>query len=63
MSDIISDTQTGFLQNRFIGDTTRLVYDMMHLNKTRTIDGLLVLTDFEKAFDSVSWKFIDILIF
>ena len=54
LSDIISDTQTGFLQNRFIGDTTRLVYDMMHLTETRNIDGLLVLIDFEKAFDSVS---------
>ena len=27
---IISDTQKGFIKGRFIGENTRLLYDMMH---------------------------------
>ena len=54
---IISPAQSGFVDGRFIGDTTRLVYDIMCHAETVNIDGLLMLIDFEKAFDSVSWKF------
>ena len=54
---LISSTQSGFLQNRFIGESTRLIYDVMHYCENHNIDGLLMLIDFEKAFDSVSWNF------
>ena len=36
----------------------RLVYDLLHYTEKGDIPGLLVLIDFEKAFDSISWKFI-----
>ena len=36
---------------------TRLLYDMMQSTEEH-IPGLLLI-DFEEAFDSVSWKFID----
>ena len=45
------------MQGRFIGENTRLIYDVIHYAKTQNIDGLLVLIDFQKAFDSVSWSF------
>ena len=54
---LISPSQTGFLQGRFIGESTRLVYDIMSYTENNNIDGLLMLIDFEKAFDSISWKF------
>ena len=56
---IISPTQAGFLPNRFIGECTRLVYDLMEICEHKQIDGLIMLIDFEKAFDSVSWKFLN----
>ena len=55
---IISNTQTGFISNRFIGESTRLVYDLMNICEKKNITGLLMLIDFEKAFDSVSWRFL-----
>ena len=54
---LISTTQTGFLQGQFIGESTRLIYDLIKYTEDNKIDGLLMLIDFEKAFDSISWKF------
>ena len=55
---IISDTQNGFLDGRYIGESTRLVCDIMQYCEDSNKDGLLLLIDFEKAFDSVSWSFL-----
>ena len=57
LHDIIHDDQKGFLAGRYIGENTRAIYDILHLTKNRQIPGMLLLVDFEKAFDSVSWKF------
>ena len=58
LDQIISNTQSGFLSNRYMGETTRLVYDIMNYLEHKNQTGLLVLIDFQKAFDSVSWKFL-----
>ena len=55
---IISDTQTGFLPGRYIGENSRLVYDLLHYTEKCNNPGLLILVDFEKAFDSLSWSFL-----
>ena len=55
---LISDTQTGFRKGRYIGENTRFIYDLMSYTESHNIPGLLVLIDFEKAFDSISWSFI-----
>jgi hypothetical protein len=55
---LISESQSGFLKGRYIGDNTRFVYDIMSFTESNNIPGLLVLIDFEKAFDSISWEFI-----
>ena len=57
LNKIISNTQSGFMSGRFIGENTRLIYDLMHYTEQKNIPGLLMLIDFQKAFDSVSWKF------
>ena len=55
---IINRDQTGFISNRYIGENTRLIYDLMHYAEEENIPGLLLLIDFEKAFDTLSWSFI-----
>ena len=55
---LISDTQTGFLSGRYIGENTRLLYDIMNYTEIHNIPGQVMLIDFEKAFDSVAWSFI-----
>ena len=40
-----------------MGENLRLLYDLMDYIKHNDIPGLLLLIDFEKAFDSVSWEF------
>ena len=46
------------MSNCFIGENTRLIYDIIHYANCNKIPGLLMLIDFQKAFDSVSWKFL-----
>ena len=58
LTKLISETQTGFVSGRYIGESTRLVYDIMDFAKRHDISGQLMLIDFEKAFDSISWNFI-----
>ena len=58
MPDLIHPDQNGFVKDRYIGESIRLVYDTMHYAKDNNIKGLLLLVDFEKAFDSVSHSFI-----
>ena len=59
LDKIISKDQTGFMAGRYIGENTRLIYDLLDYTEERNIPGLLLFIDFEKAFDSVSWKFLD----
>ena len=54
---LISDSQTGFVKGHNIGESIRLVYDIINYCDVADKTGLLMLIDFEKAFDSISWKF------
>ena len=55
---IISPCQTAYIQGRFIGENSRLLYDVIeHLN-SKQLSGLIVGVDFESAFDTVSWEFL-----
>ena len=58
LESIISKSQSGFITGRFIGENTRLIYDVMHYIASEDLSGQLLLIDFEKAFDSVSWPFL-----
>ena len=55
---LINPDQKSFVNNRFIGENTRLTYDIINESNLKNIDGLIILIDFEKAFDSISWSFI-----
>ena len=58
LQKLIHADQTGFIAGRYMGENTRLVYDVMHFTEENNIPGLLLLIDLEKAFDSVSWSFL-----
>ena len=57
LPDIINKDQTGFSPGRYMGENLRLLSDLMDYTKHNDIPGFLLLIDFEKAFDSVSWEF------
>ena len=54
---LISEDHTGFMANRYIGNNTRLIYDLINYCNTKKMAGLLLCIDFEKAFDSLDWTF------
>ena len=55
---IIHHNQSGFVKNRFIGETARSILDIMQHTDTQKMPGLLLFIDFEKAFDSVDWDYL-----
>lgn len=59
LDKIIDQDQTGFLPGRYLGENTRLIYDIMQYKEENDIPGMLLMIDFEKAFDSVSWGFME----
>ena len=58
LPNIIHHNQTGYVKDRFIGETIRSIYDIMDYTVEENIPGLLIFIDFEKAFDSVEWDFL-----
>ena len=58
LDNIINENQKGFIAGRFLGENVRLIYDVLFESKKQNLPGLLLSIDFEKAFDTVSWKFI-----
>ena len=58
LDKIISKTQRGFIAGRQMSDCTRLIYDIMQTAENKALPGLLLLIDFQKAFDSISWNFL-----
>ena len=59
LDKLISNCQKGFVSGRQIGECTRLVSDIISELKNRKQTGLILLIDFEKAFDSLEWSFVD----
>ena len=59
LPDVISAPQKGFLKGRYIGENTRLVCDIINYLKGIKKEGLILLIDFQKAFDSLEWKYIN----
>ena len=59
LDSLIHEDQKVFMSGRFIGENIKLTYDILFETKQQEIPGLILSIDFEKAFDTVSWKFID----
>ena len=55
---LISDDQTGVIKGRFIVENIRLIDSFIKYTAERDMPGLLLFLDFEKAFDTLEWSFI-----
>ena len=55
---LIHPDQTGFIKGRFIGQNIRLLNDLMEFKDDQKVPGILLFIDFEKAFDTIEWTFI-----
>ena len=58
LDKLINQDQKGFISGRFIGENVRLMYDILFATRNDNIPGTILSIDFEKAFNTVSWKFI-----
>ena len=58
LPSLINSDQTGYVKNRFIGENIRLISDVIELYEKKQLPGMLLFIDFEKAFDSLEWKYL-----
>ncbi len=56
--NLVKLNQTGFVKGRYINDTVRALFDTIEYCKISQHNGLFLMIDFEKAFDSLDWKFL-----
>ena len=57
LPNLISDDQTDFVKDRFIGENIPLIDSVMKFTASRNILGLLLFLDFEKGFATLEWAF------
>ena len=55
---IINGWQKAYLPGRYIGEVTRSTYDIFASATANNLPGILLLVDFSKAFNSISFNFI-----
>ena len=55
--NIINYDQTAYVKNRFMGESVRLIVDLLYHTKQEDLDGILFAADMEKAFDPSEQNF------
>ena len=58
IANLISKDQVGYIKGRYLGQNVRLIEDIITYSSNQDLSGLLVLIDFQKAFDTVEWDFL-----
>ena len=58
LDTLIHPDQKGFVAGRYIGEVVRTTNDIIEYAKENNVTGLLLLIDFEKAYDSISFNYI-----
>lgn len=56
---VVSKEQSAFISGRCILDGSLMLSEIMSWYKTKKRNLMLIKVDFEKAFDTISWKFLD----
>ena len=58
LPEIIDIDQTGYINGRQIFQSIRVIQDVMEVCMKENKPGMMLLVDFEKAFDSLEWDFL-----
>ena len=58
LSSLTSSDQTAYVKGRYIGESVRLLNDILEYTDNNNIEAILFSADFEKAFDSVDHTFL-----
>ena len=58
ISEIVSSDQTAYIKGRYIGSNIRLVSDVIDYYDLTNKSGILLMLDFQKAFDTIEWRFL-----
>ena len=58
MNSVIGEAQSAFLRGRNILDGVLIANEVVDWWKSKSKNGLLIKLDFEKAYDSINWKFL-----
>ena len=58
LTSLIKVDQTAYVKDRYIGESVRLINDMMEYADKSNIEAILFSADFEKAFGSIDHTFI-----
>ena len=58
MNLLISDSQFGFIKGRQASESILLLKEIAHSIQKRNCKGCILKLDFEKAFDTVNWRFL-----
>ncbi|GJR49569.1 RNA-directed DNA polymerase, eukaryota [Tanacetum coccineum] len=59
LGDIVSDVQSAFVKDRQILDGPFILNELLQWCKSKKIRSFLLKIDFEKAYDSVRWDYLD----
>ena len=58
LTSLIKADQTAYVKDRYIGESVRLIYDMLEYADKNNIEAILFSADFQKVFDSIDHTFI-----
>ncbi|KAL4373402.1 hypothetical protein AHAS_Ahas05G0078200 [Arachis hypogaea] len=62
MPDLVGETQSAFVQGRKIHDGALIACETVQWLKQRKKKSAIIKLDFQKAYDRVKWKFVDIVL-
>jgi hypothetical protein len=62
MDSLVAPTQSAFLKGRFLVDGVMVVNEIVDMAKKTGRSCLILKVDFEKAYDSVEWSFLDYML-
>ena len=58
LTGVVHCNQTAYVNGKYIGESIRLITDLLHYTEENNICGILFSADFDKAFDSIEHSFI-----
>ena len=56
LPNIINYDQTAYVKNRYIGESIRVIDDILYHAEQENLDGILFAADMEKA-ENINWEF------